>query len=209
MEQQVNLYQPILGAEKHLFSARAIGIALAALVISLGSLAAYAGWRNARLERTLSSLEHQQAAELAMSERANASLKPAKSVAELDADAKILSADIASREHALDVVRGGAADPVAGFAARLEALARARMDGLWLRRIVVAAGEGQLAFQGATMDPHLLPAYLAELSNERAFAGANLDRLSMQAAKAEDAPAVAIFEVGAPGLQFAKQEPAP
>jgi hypothetical protein len=207
MEQQVNLYQPILGAEKHLFSARAIGIALGALVISLGSLAAYAGWRNARLERTLSSLEHQQAAELAMSERANASLKPTKSVAELEAEARTLSADIASRERALDIVRHGAADPVAGFAARLEALAHARMEGLWLRRIVVAAGDGQLAFQGATTDPHLLPAYLAALSNERAFAGANLDRLSMQAAKAEDAPAVSLFEVGAPGLKFAKQEP--
>jgi hypothetical protein len=207
MEQQVNLYQPILGAEKHLFSARAIGIALGALVISLGSLAAYAGWRNARLERTLSSLEHQQAAELAMSERANATLKPAKSITELDAEAKTLSADIASRERALDIVRRGAADPVAGFAARLEALARARVEGLWLRRVLVASGDSQLAFQGATVDAQLLPSYLAALSNERAFEGANLDRLTMQAAKAEDAPAVAVFEVGAPGLKFAKQEP--
>ncbi len=207
MEQQINLYQPILGAEKHLFSARAIGIALAALAVSLGSLAAYAGWHNARLEKTLTSLEQQQAAELAMSERANAALKPAKSVAELDADAKNLSADIASRERALDIVRRGAADPVAGFAARLEALARARSDGLWLRRIVVAAGDGQLAFQGATLDPHLVPAYLAALANERAFAGVNLDRISLQAAKREDAPAVSVFEVGAPGLVFAKLEP--
>ena len=32
MEQQVNLYQPILRAEKHLFSARAIGIGLLLLL---------------------------------------------------------------------------------------------------------------------------------------------------------------------------------
>ena len=197
MEQQVNLYQPILGAQKHLFSARAIGIALAALALSLAALAGYAGWRNARLERTLTALEQQQAAELAMSERTSASLKPRKSAAQLDADAKSLSLEIASRERALSVVHDGAADRVAGFAARLEALARARGEGLWLRHIVVAAGDGQLAFQGATLDPHLLPAFLAALSAEPALRGVNLDRLSVRSAGPEEAPAASVFEAGA------------
>ena len=45
---------------------------------------------------------------------------------------KELSADIAARERALDIVRLGAASPGTGFAARLEALARRQLDGLWL-----------------------------------------------------------------------------
>lgn len=206
MEQQVNLYQPILGAEKHLFSARAIGIALAALAISLGSLAAYAGWRSARLEHALNALEQQQSAELAMSEHANAAIKPGKSLPELEAEAKTLAADIASRERALDVIRQDGAARRDGFAARLESLAHAQLEGLWLRRIVLAAGDGQLAFQGATVDPHLVPAYLAALSREPSFAGVNLDRLSVQRAEPQDAPAASLFEVAAPGLDFPKQE---
>ena len=41
MEQQVNLYQPILGAERRIFSARAIGGGLVALGVCLGGLHAF------------------------------------------------------------------------------------------------------------------------------------------------------------------------
>ena len=206
MEQQVNLYQPILGAQKHLFSARAIGIALAALIVSLGSLTAYASWRSARLERSVSLLEQQQSAELAMSEHAGAAIRPGKSLPELDADAKVLSAGIASREHTLDVIRQSASSKGTGFAARMESLAHAQLDGLWLRRIVLASGDGQLAIQGATVDPHLVPAYLAALSHEPALAGVGLDRLNLRRASPEDAPAASVFEVAAPGLEFSKKD---
>lgn len=206
MEQQVNLYQPILGAQKRLFSARAIGVSLLVLAVCLGGLAGFAGWRNARLERTLTALEQQQVAELAMSERATASLKPTQSLAELDVAAKRLSQDIASRERALDIVHSGAANPTSGFAARLEALARSQMDGLWLRRIVVAVGDGQLAFQGSTLDPHLVPTYLAALAREPALAGVNFNRLALRRASPEEAPASSVFEIGAPGISFVEKD---
>ena len=205
MEQQVNLYQATRSTEKRLFSARAIGIALLMLTVCLGGLAGFARWHNARLERTLSSLEKQQSDDLALSERATASLKPSASLPELDAKAKQLSADIASRERALAIVQSGAANASSGFAARLEALARSQIEGLWLRRIVVAVGEGQLAFQGSTADPHLVPVYLAALANERALRGVNFDRLVVRRATAEEAPAQSVFEIGAPGITFAQQ----
>lgn len=56
-EQQVNLYQPILGAEKRLFSARAIGVALSLLVACLGALMFYVSWRTARIERSVIQLQ--------------------------------------------------------------------------------------------------------------------------------------------------------
>jgi len=206
MEQQVNLHQPILGARKNLFSARAIGVALAVLTLSLGSLAAFAGWRNARLEHSLTALEQQQQAELALSEHAGAAIRPGRTLQELDADARTLTADIASRERALDVIRQGDAAQARGFAARLVALAHARMDGLWLRRIVLAEGAGQLALQGAAVDPHLVPEYLAALAREPALAGVDLDRLTLRRAAQEDAPAASTFEVSAPGLEFAAKD---
>ena len=44
VEQQVNLYQPILGAEKRLFSARAIGLCLALLAVSLAARQGPISW---------------------------------------------------------------------------------------------------------------------------------------------------------------------
>ncbi len=209
MEQQVNLYQPILGAEKRLFSARAIGIALCILAVCLSGIAAFGAWRTGRVERSVALLETQQAAQLATVERASAALQPGRSLADLQAQAKNLSADIAARQRALDLVRLGAASPATGFAARLEALARRQRDGLWLHTIVVGSGEGRLALRGGTLDPQLVPAYLAALAEEPALAGVRFDKLAMRRAKHDEAPAQLEFELGAPGLKFPAPEAHP
>lgn len=202
MEQQINLYQPILGAEKRLFSARAIGLTLLLLTSCLAGFAGFAAWRNARLERTITLLEQQQAAEVAMADRVAVAIKPTKSFAELQLDAKRLSAEIVSRERALELVRRGSANSVSGFGARLEALARSQLEGLWLSRVVVSVGEGQLAFRGAATDARFIPTYLAALAGEPALDGVRFDRIAMRRAKADQAPAQTVFEVGAPGLSF-------
>jgi len=209
MEQQVNLYQPILGAEKRLFSARAIAVGLCLLALCLGGLAGFGAWRTARVERSVTLLETQQAAQLAIVERASAALQPRRSLAELQTQAKELTADIATRERALDLVRLGAASPATGFAARLEALARPQLDGLWLHTIVVGSGEGRLALRGAAVDPQLVPAYLAALAGDRAMTGVRFDKLSMRRAKQEEAPAQLVFELGAPGLKLPAPETHP
>jgi Tfp pilus assembly protein PilN len=206
MEQQVNLYQPILGAEKHLFSARAIGVSLVILAVCLGGIDAFSVWRTARVERALALIEKQQSAQMALNERVGAALRPGLSLVELQAQAKVLSAQIAERERALDLVRVSAPSPTTGFAARLEALGRRQLDGVWLHSIVLGSGEGRLAMQGATVDPRLIPAYLAQLAEEHALDGVRFDTLAIRRAKHEEAPALLVFEVGAPDLKLPDAE---
>jgi Tfp pilus assembly protein PilN len=209
MEQQVNLYQPILGAEKRLFSARTIGVSLAILAASLAGLGGFGAWRTARVERSIADLERRQAEQLARVERIGEAQRPRESLEQLDAQAKELSADIAARERALDIVRRAAVSPATGFAARLEALAHRQIDGLWLRSIVVGSGDGRLALRGETLDPRLVPQYLAALAEESALAGVRFDKLAMRRAGKEDAPAQDLFELGAPGLGFPAAEAHP
>jgi Tfp pilus assembly protein PilN len=209
MEQQVNLYQPILGAEKRLFSARAIGVGLCLLALCLCGLAAFGSWRTARVERSVKLLETQQASALAMVAQTGAALQPGRSLEQLQAQAKELSAEIATRERALDLLSLGAASPATGFAARLEALARRQQDGLWLRDIIVGSGDGRLALRGNTLDPKLVPAYLGALAEEPALAGVRFDKLTMRRAKREEAPAALVFELGAPGLKLPVPEAHP
>ena len=164
------------------------------------------GSRAARVERAIAQLEQQQTAQLALAERAAAAIRPKESVAELDAAARGLTAEIAARELALNLVRKGIATPGSGFAARLESLARRQVDGLWLKKIVVSTGDSRLAFEGAATDPRLVPAYLAALSEERALDGVRFDHLVMRRAKPEEAPAQTVFELGAPGLALPTAE---
>ncbi len=206
MEQQVNLYQPIMGAEKRLFSAQAIGAGLALLAVCLAALAGFAAWRTGRIEQSVTQLEQQQAETLARAERASAALHPAVGLPQLEVQAKDLAADLAARQRALEVVHQGSATPATGFAARLEALGRRQLDGIWLRQIVVGAGEGRLALQGGTTDPRLVPAYLAALAEERALDGVRFDSLTMRRGKPEESPAQLVFALGAPGLPFPVQE---
>ena len=207
IEQQINLYQPILGAERRLFSAVRIGAVLVVLLFCLGGLAGFGAWRTARAERSVTRLEAQEAARIALSASADTALRPTQSLADLDAEAKAVSADITTRSRALDILRQGASMPVSGFAARLEALARQQLDGLWLTHIVVGSGDGRLAMRGSSTDSHLLPAYLARIAAEPALAGARFDKLAIRRALPAEAPAQVVFELDAPGLKITVAEP--
>jgi hypothetical protein len=203
MEQQVNLFQPILGAEKRLFSARAIGACLAVMFVWLGGLSSFESWRTGRIERSVNQIEAREASNLQLAARASSALRPTATIAQLDAEAKKLSADIASRERALDIVRRGSVSASSGFAARLEALSRQDIEGIWLGRILLGSGESRLAFQGSTTDRNLLPKYLTALAQEHALDGVRFDTLSMRRALPTEAPAQIVFELGAPGLKMA------
>lgn len=207
-EQQVNLYQPILGAEKHLFSARAIGLALLLLVTCLGGLVFYVSWRTTRIERTVVHLQRQEQENLEAAERAGAAVRGTLSMPQLDAEAAELSAAIDNRQRVLDVVHRGSVTPGNGFAARLEALAHRQLDGIWLNAVVLGSGDGRLSMSGGTTDSQLLPAYLAALTQETALGGVRFDKLSMRRALPKEAPASTMFEVVGPGLGIPKPEEA-
>ena len=206
MGQQVNLYQPILGAEKRLFSARAIGAALAILILCMCGLAAIDAWRTHRIERSVDQLERQEGADLARVAHSAPALRPTLTLPQLDAEARNLSADIDARERALEIMRDGKSTPATGFAARLEALAHGQLDGIWLSTIIVSSSDGRLAMRGAATNPDLLPAYLAALAQEPALDGVNFDKLAMRRALPGEAPAQVIFELDAPGLKMAALE---
>jgi Tfp pilus assembly protein PilN len=207
-EQQVNLYQPILGAEKHLFSARAIGVALALLVACLGGLVFYVSWRTARIEHAVVQLQRQEQENLDVAERAGTAARGSLSMPQLDAEAKELMDDIEIRQRVLDVVHRGSVTPANGFAARLEALAHRQLDGIWLNTVILGSGDGRLSMRGATTDSRLLPAYLSALTQETALTGVRFDRLSMRRALPTESPASTVFELVGPGLSIPKAEEA-
>jgi Tfp pilus assembly protein PilN len=198
MEQQVNLYQPIFRAEKRLFSARAIVAGLGLLAASLVVLAGYAAWQTKHAEAVVAQLEAQERARLAMLERASSTNGPGDLQA-VEADIATLSRQVDVRERVLRVI-GPGTNATRGFAARLDALARPTVDGLWLKRIVFDPAHGGLALEGATSDARLVPTYLAELRGDAALAGSSFTEFRMRRGGEHDAGAAAVFTASAPGL---------
>jgi len=204
MEQQVNLYQPILGAEKRLFSGLATLVVLGLLAACMAALAGFGAWHTSRAEAAIARLELQQGQVLELAARAGSAMRPSATLPELEAEAHTLAMGLAARERALEAMRHGAASATSGFAARLEALAHRQQDGLWLRAILLA--DGRMAMRGGTTDPALVPAFVNNLAQEAAFAGVQFDRLTLRRGLATDAPARMVFELDAPGMAFGHGE---
>lgn len=174
---------------------------MALLTLALIGIAAFARWRTAHIEHAVVDVTRQEATQQSLITQAAATNEPRASLAELDALAKSSAEEIAAREYALKIVKRGSSDPASGFAARLEAIGRRQIEGVWLTALIIGTGEGRLALSGATTDPRLVPGWLGSLRNERALDGAFFDRLQIRQV-AHAAPAVAVFDIGAPGLDL-------
>ena len=198
MEQQINLYQPVMGASRHLFSAAAIAAATTLMIVTLAVIAAFSAWHVRRADRTIAAVEAQDATRVASAERTLSALHAGNSVASMETTAKSLAADIADLEQVLAAVRSGSADTAGGFSTQLTTLGYKRTAGIWLTRIVLSTGDRSLALIGAATDPRLVGRYISTLVAEPAFGGASFSHFALRQ-PADDEPAVAtMFEVGTP-----------
>jgi len=178
MHQQINLYQPIFRQERKLFSLRTVAITLSVVAAALFAIWGFGKYNVSQLERSVATLRQQQQAQQRMAETAGGLLSARVSPEALNAGIKQLSAQLAERTRALDLLRNGAAGESEGFAKRLSAIARTRTEGLWLERLSIGGTAG-LSLEGRSNDADLLPRYLQELSKAPELSGARFDQVVM------------------------------
>jgi MSHA biogenesis protein MshI len=207
MEQQVNLYQPIMGAGNPIFSAQATAAAVAVFAVCLTGISGFAANRVRHVEKQVAAIESQEAMRTAAAERMVASLQPTGGVEALEGRLRQLATDIDEQQRIVEAVREGGADAATGFAAQLEALGRYMPDGLWLTRVELSSGARQLALTGAATDPALVPVYLKSLATARSFTDARFDRFQLRLPTEGEPAAAAILEVGAPAHPVAGATP--
>lgn len=183
MHQQINLYQPIFREERKLFSLKTVSIAAGVVAAALLGMWALSAGNVAGLEKAVVQLREQQAAQEQLVQRANAMLDAQGSPATVEAEVKRLSALLAERTHALNLLRGGAAGESRGFAPRLAALARQRADGVWLEELVLGGAANGLVLRGRSVDADRVPKYLQMLTEEPELSGARFDRVVLDRRK--------------------------
>ena len=180
VRQQINLYQPAAPVSSGPFAAASAWRLGAVVAAALVVVWAYGLYRVAHLERAIASLEqqhHRQDASLAALDAARAG---GATPEQMRARVEALTAELAVRTRTLELLRGGTAGQVGGFSARLTALARRPMQGLWLDHVVLSGMTDSMSVGGTALDPDLVPRYLRGLADEHALSGARFDELVIE-----------------------------
>jgi hypothetical protein len=191
--QQVNLYQPIAKGPQGTLSSRTAIRILVMVVVTLAGLWGFSQWQVSRLQKGVDAVRVQHQAQESLEAAGLASLE-ALSQDELDARVASLTATLDVKNRALELLRSEATARNAGFAARLEGLARQHVDGVWLDRLTLGGTANALSLSGTTMSPALVPEYLHNLSVDPALRGAQIDEFVIEQTKGTQG--------GASGLRF-------
>jgi hypothetical protein len=190
MRQQINLYQPIFSRDSKQLSAMTLVSALGVVAVTLLGLSFYAHQRVEQLAQEVESMRERAAQQEQVVAKVGELHTAHGNPAEIEARVKQLSETVAARKRALDVLQAGAAGQTVGFAARLEALARRHVEGLWIDSLVLSGTNGSMTLQGATLDVDTVPVYLQGLAHESALAGTRFDDFVIERPTAIASPTV-------------------
>ncbi len=177
MSQQINLYQPIFRTQKKVFSALTILQVAGVFLLGLLAIYGYGRWQVAALQAEVTELELRRDTAIDQLQAVTRSATP-------DSRAHIFEDQLREARRDRDrltsmlsaLERGHFGDPD-GFSGHLSGLARQRVNGLWLTRVLVR--DGGLELEGRTEAAELLPRYLARLGRESAFAGMRFARYEL------------------------------
>lgn len=175
MRQQINLYQPISSREHKQVSATSMALTLGVVAVALGAFSVHETLGVHRLEREVQVLREQQTRQQAQLVTAGQLQSTRANAADIEARVKALTTTLGERTNALRVLQSGGAGQTIGFAARMEALARRHVDGLWIDALVMSGTNGSMSLSGGTVDANIVAAYLRSLSSESVLSGTRFD----------------------------------
>jgi hypothetical protein len=209
MRQQINLYQPAFHEQRTRLSARTAASVLGIVCGALLLWRFYGGRQVTQLVRDVQSVRAQQQRQSELARSEGVALATGGNPVSLQARAKELAIRLKARQRALELLRSGAAGTTGGFADGLEALARQRVDGVWLDRIVLGAGGGISSLTGHTLDPNLVPQYFQALAREPALRGTRFNEFRIGELAKSDAGSARIDSLRAGDAAGATNAEAP
>lgn len=207
MSQQINLFNPVFRQQKKYFSSTTLVQALGVICLACALLAIDAFLR-------LRSLQTQAAAADAVLLRKEEQLAqyrvqfPAR-IKDGALAAQIVQAqgELTMLQNASLVLSGGALGDSNGFSRYFAALARQRVDGLWLTNVTIADGGARIGVEGNVFQASQVPRYIARLGTEPAMQGKSFETLEIAqpVAAAAGAGAASPVPASTPYLHFSLQ----
>lgn len=186
MSQQINLYQPIFRTTRKIFSAVTIAQTAGIFIIGLLLIYGYASWHVAALGNDIATLDAQRSAAMTQLRALSAQTVPAPRSRLVEDQLREAEIEVAQKERLLVAFKTRRFGETRGFSRHFSALARERLNGLWLTRVVIRDGGVSLA--GAAEAGELVPRYLARIGRDGAFAGTEFPYLQLTRGDERGAP---------------------
>jgi MSHA biogenesis protein MshI len=167
--------------------------ALLAGAVCMAALAAWSGvraWQVRGLEAAAATLAAQAAQERARSAEVARKYGVPASSGTLQAEVDALAQQRDARARLLASLAELDQQPAPSAADRFEALARGRVDGVWLTRVSFTPGDDRLEIDGQATVADSVPQWIAGLGAHRALSGHAFGGLEMQAPDAASGPFV-------------------
>lgn len=175
----LNLYDPALQQQRDPWTARNLGLGLAASVLLCASWGGWAYWRQAGIAHELGNIEPQvQAARGEV-------LQLGKQISGYQPDSRLQAAldegrvRLESRTQVLSLLRKGMSSDNDSPADFMRGFARQIPSGLWLTGFAINTDLGTLDIRGRTNEPRQIPEYVRRLNAEPAFQGRTFSALEI------------------------------
>lgn len=195
MNQNINLFQPIFRRQQKVFSADTMVVMMAVLIAGLVLITLFGHWRQAALEQQVSELQSQEEQALARLTSLEETLPPRRESPALQRAVAEAEREVELKQRALEVLDQGMLGQQTGFSTHLLALARQRVEPVWLTGIHIRQGGAQLDLHGRTQQASQVPVYLQQLSDEPVFAGTDFRRMRIQRTELENGGEVLEFHL--------------
>jgi len=177
--QQVNLYQDELKTQKLNYSSLMLAQLSLVLIVVLSAVTGFSYFQLQQHQTSL--VEKQQKQKIAMAELQKIQAELSLRIKDANLEKRLIerTKELANKQKVLNILSRDEFGNTNGFIEHVSGLARQRIDGLWLTQIRISGGGTDVALQGTTSRPDLLPKYLQRLSSEKIFTGTEFLSLFM------------------------------
>lgn len=185
MSQQINLYNPLFRKQEKYFSTVTMVQALG--LILLGSLLVYgfAWYRTSTLEKQSVQTEKSfQATQMRLAQT-SAAFGPRHPSKLLQDEVAQMDGQVKARAQIIKLLNTGELGNTRGFSEYLRALSRQTLSGLWITGFHVTGTGSDMAINGRTLQPELVPVFINHLKKEPALAGKTFSMLEMRLPESE------------------------
>jgi hypothetical protein len=178
--QQVNLFQPIFRKERKLLSFRVLWQGCAGVLLVLMMMYGWGVKQTLQMESELTKQEKQQQIFTQQLGEVSARLAGMKTDTAPQMELTNLEHELVARQKVVDALTRVRDTYTQGVSTYLESFSRQAPKGVWLTGFTVQAGGEGLVLRGSSLKPNLVPAFLEQLSMEKALVGTQFALLQIQ-----------------------------
>ena len=187
MSQQINLFNPVFRQQKKYFSSVTMLQALAVICLGCVVLAADAAMRWRSLQAQAATTDAMLIAKETQLTQFKTRYPPRARNAALAVHIVQAEQEVAMLQRASTTLATGGFGDVNGYSRYFHALARQRIEGLWLTEVTVADGGTRIGVQGNVLQASMVPQYMTRLAGEPAMRGKAFESLQIGQAGAPEA----------------------